>query len=60
MGKVEKVQEGVAAHVVGVVSRHKNIAMKKGTGWLNIFTISDPFSGASIDFTIFDKNRLAC
>ena len=31
--------------------------MKKG-GWVNIFSIMDPFNGTEIQFTIFDKNKI--
>lgn len=44
--------------MVGVVYSYKNINnKKKGTGWTNIFTLVNPFSGSHIDFTIFDPQK---
>lgn len=52
-------REGVSINVVGVISRCRNFSMKKKvSGWTNILTIIDPFSGAEIDFTVFGNQKL--
>lgn len=45
---------------MGLISRCRNFYnKKKGSGWTNILTIIDPFSGSSIEYTIFDASKLS-
>lgn len=43
---------------MGVVLSYKNFSNKKSIGWTNIFTLGNPFSTNTIDFTIFDAQKL--